>query len=168
MFNYFPDNLADALPRLAQPFLIMHGAQNKAIPLSDAQKAIEAAGSSDKELIVLDGVNGGAEHCNVDDPDPVRQAIADWFAERLRAQPTPGPFNRQGAGLFRQVGSCEPRARLWRGSTRVTAGGALLDAQNVGARVARAGERHRLTGRIDPPRLLTRQTGLTRRWGEAR
>jgi hypothetical protein len=32
---------------------------------------------------VLDGVNGGSEHCNVDDPDPVRQLIADWFAEHL-------------------------------------------------------------------------------------
>ncbi|MEZ0114436.1 alpha-beta hydrolase superfamily lysophospholipase [Catenulispora sp. EB89] len=76
-------HLAEALPHLTQPFLIVHGANDKAIPLSDAQQAIEAAGSADKELVVLDGVNGGAEHCNVDDPDPVRQLIADWFAERL-------------------------------------------------------------------------------------
>jgi fermentation-respiration switch protein FrsA (DUF1100 family) len=75
--------LADALPHLTQPFLIVHGGHDMAIPLSDARKAIEAAGSSDKELIVLDGVNGGAEHCNVDDPDPARQLIADWFAEHL-------------------------------------------------------------------------------------
>lgn len=61
----------------------MHGAADKAIPLSDGQQAFEAAGSVDKQLIVLDGVNGGAEHCNTDDPDPARQAIADWFADRL-------------------------------------------------------------------------------------
>ncbi|WP_089102845.1 alpha/beta hydrolase [Streptomyces hyaluromycini] len=75
--------LADAIPRLTQPLLIVHGADDKAIPLSDGQQAFEAAGSSDKQLIVLDGVNGGAEHCNTDDPDPARQAIADWFADRL-------------------------------------------------------------------------------------
>jgi hypothetical protein len=33
--------------------------------------------------VVFDGVDGGAEHCNVDDPDPARQLIADWFADRL-------------------------------------------------------------------------------------
>lgn len=87
MFNYFPDNLADTLPRLTQPFLIMHGAQDKAIPLSDAQRAIEAAGSSDKELIVLDGVNGGAEHCNVDDPDPDRPAGDRRLVRRAPVSP---------------------------------------------------------------------------------
>ncbi|MEY9862032.1 alpha-beta hydrolase superfamily lysophospholipase [Catenulispora sp. GAS73] len=75
--------LADALPRLNQPLLIVHGADDKAIPLSDARQAFEAAGSGDKQLIVLDGANGGAEHCNTDDPDPARQAIADWFVGRL-------------------------------------------------------------------------------------
>jgi dipeptidyl aminopeptidase/acylaminoacyl peptidase len=75
--------LADALPRLTQPLLIVHGAHDLNIPLSDAEQAIKAAGSSDKELVVFDGVDGGAEHCNVDDPDPARQLIADWFADRL-------------------------------------------------------------------------------------
>jgi fermentation-respiration switch protein FrsA (DUF1100 family) len=75
--------LADALPRLTQPLLIVHGAQDLNIPLSEAEQAIKAAGSSDKELVVFDGVDGGAEHCNVDDPDPARQLIADWFADRL-------------------------------------------------------------------------------------
>jgi hypothetical protein len=25
----------------------------------------------------------GSEHCNADDPDPSRQLITDWFADRL-------------------------------------------------------------------------------------
>ena len=75
--------LADAIPHLTQPLLIVHGGEDKGIPLSDAQKAIEAAGSTDKELRVFTGPDGGAEHCNADDPDPARQLIADWFAGHL-------------------------------------------------------------------------------------
>jgi dienelactone hydrolase len=75
--------LADALPHLTQPFLIVHGAHDSMIPLPHAQQAIDAAGSDDKELVVFDGVDGGAEHCSMDDPDPARQLIADWFADRL-------------------------------------------------------------------------------------
>jgi hypothetical protein len=36
--------LADALPHLTQPFLIVHGGHDLAIPLTDAQQAIKAAG----------------------------------------------------------------------------------------------------------------------------
>jgi alpha-beta hydrolase superfamily lysophospholipase len=75
--------LADALPHLTQPLLIVHGAHDGAIPLSDAQKAFEAAGSTEKELRVFTGADGGSEHCNADDPDPARQLIADWFADHL-------------------------------------------------------------------------------------
>jgi len=75
--------LADAIPHLTQPLLIVHGGEDKGIPLSDAQMAIAAAGSTDKELRVFSGADGGAEHCNVDDPDPARQLIADWFADHL-------------------------------------------------------------------------------------
>jgi dienelactone hydrolase len=75
--------LLDAIPHLTQPLLIVHGGDDKGIPLADAHRAIEAAGSSDKELRVFTGADGGAEHCNADDPDPARQLIADWFTERL-------------------------------------------------------------------------------------
>ncbi|MFJ4654705.1 alpha/beta hydrolase [Nocardia sp. NPDC088792] len=77
--------LADALPHLTQPLLIVHGEDDGAIPLSDARKAFHAAGSSDKELRVFTVAagDGGVEHCNADDPDPARQLIADWFAEHL-------------------------------------------------------------------------------------
>ena len=75
--------MADAIPLLTQPLLIVHGGEDKAIPLSDARKAIEAAGSTDKELRVFTGADGGFEHCNADDPDPARQLIADWFADHL-------------------------------------------------------------------------------------
>jgi dipeptidyl aminopeptidase/acylaminoacyl peptidase len=75
--------LAEALPHLTQPFLIAHGEHDSMIPLPQAEEAITAAGSSDKELVLFDGVDGGAEHCCMDDADPARQLIADWFASRL-------------------------------------------------------------------------------------
>jgi dipeptidyl aminopeptidase/acylaminoacyl peptidase len=78
-------SLADALPYLKQPFLIVHGEHDLGIPLEDAQKAFNAAGSADKTLRVFTIAEGGAEHCNADEPDPARQLIADWFAQRLNA-----------------------------------------------------------------------------------
>lgn len=81
--------LADVLPRLKQPFLILHGENDRAIPLEDARKAFEAAGSTDKQLRIFTVAQGGAEHVQADQPDRARQLIADWFAQRL-GQPDDG------------------------------------------------------------------------------
>jgi pimeloyl-ACP methyl ester carboxylesterase len=75
--------LADVLPRLKQPFLILHGENDLAIPLDDARKAHAAAGSTDKQLRIFTVAQGGAEHVQADQPDQARQLIADWFAQRL-------------------------------------------------------------------------------------
>ena len=47
----------------------------------------DAAGSADKTLRIFTVAEGGAEHVNADDPDPARQLIADWFADRLGTIP---------------------------------------------------------------------------------
>lgn len=75
--------LADVLPQLKQPFLILHGENDLAIPLEDARKAFSAAGSTDKKLRIFTVAQGGAEHVQADQPDQARQLIADWFAQRL-------------------------------------------------------------------------------------
>jgi fermentation-respiration switch protein FrsA (DUF1100 family) len=79
--------LADVLPRLKQPFLILHGENDQAIPLEDARKAFAAAGSTDKQLRIFTVAQGGAEHVQADQPDQARQLIADWFAQRLSHHP---------------------------------------------------------------------------------
>jgi alpha-beta hydrolase superfamily lysophospholipase len=79
--------LADALPHLTQPLLIVHGEADRAIPVDDARRAHAAAGSTDKQLRIFTEAEGGIEHVNADDPDPARQLIADWFADRLSAIP---------------------------------------------------------------------------------
>jgi dienelactone hydrolase len=45
------------------------------------------AGSADKTLRIFSIAEGGTEHVNADDPDPARQLIADWFADRLGTIP---------------------------------------------------------------------------------
>jgi dienelactone hydrolase len=75
--------LADVLPKLKQPFLILHGAEDKAIPIEDARKAFAAAGSLDKELRIFTRDEGGAEHVMADAPSAALQTICDWFAKKL-------------------------------------------------------------------------------------
>jgi dienelactone hydrolase len=54
--------LADVMPHLTQPLLIVHGEHDTGFPVAGA-----------------------------DDPDPARQLIVDWFAQRLGRKPTPTP-----------------------------------------------------------------------------
>jgi dienelactone hydrolase len=81
--------LADVLPQLIQPLLIVHGGTDSAFPVSDAEAAFAAAGSKDKTLRVFTAGEGGSQHVNADDPDPARQLIVDWFAQRLGILPKP-------------------------------------------------------------------------------
>ena len=75
--------LVDVLPRLTQPLLIVHGENDRQVVVEDARSAFEAAGSADKTLRIFTAAEGGAEHCQTDEPDPARQLIADWFVSRL-------------------------------------------------------------------------------------
>jgi fermentation-respiration switch protein FrsA (DUF1100 family) len=63
--------------------LIVHGEGDRQIPVEDAYKAFEAAASPDKQLRVFTEAEGGDQHCQTDEPDPARQLLADWFADRL-------------------------------------------------------------------------------------
>ncbi len=80
--------LADAMPHLTQPLLIVHGEHDQNIPVADAEAAFAAAASKDKTLRIFTAAEGGSEHVNADDPDPARQMIVDWFAQRLGTMPT--------------------------------------------------------------------------------
>jgi len=79
--------LVDVLPKLTQPLLIVHGENDRQVAVEDAHKAYEAAGSADKTLRIFTVAEGGAEHCQTDEPDPARQLIADWFGQRFGTLP---------------------------------------------------------------------------------
>jgi len=81
--------LADVMPHLTQPLLIVHGEHDTGFPVADAEAAFAAAGSKDKTLRIFTIEEGGSEHVNADDPDPARQLIADWFAQHLGTMPVP-------------------------------------------------------------------------------
>jgi alpha-beta hydrolase superfamily lysophospholipase len=79
--------LAEAMPHLTQSLLIVHAENDKGFTVEDARRAFESAGSTDKTLRIFSIAEGGSEHVNSDDPDPARQLIADWFADRLGTVP---------------------------------------------------------------------------------
>ena len=78
-----PFKLDGVMQKLDQPLLILHGEEDKAIPVEDAKKAFEAAGSKDKTLKIFTAREGGAEHVQADEPDAARQLVADWFVQRF-------------------------------------------------------------------------------------
>ncbi|OBT41179.1 hypothetical protein VE00_08116 [Pseudogymnoascus sp. WSF 3629] len=76
-------SLVGILQHLKQPLLIIHGEHDSAVSVEDAKTAYDNAGSLDKQLRLFSVEEGGSEHVGVDDPDPGRQLIVDWFGLRL-------------------------------------------------------------------------------------
>ncbi|WP_344417416.1 alpha/beta hydrolase family protein [Pseudonocardia ailaonensis] len=76
-------SLTDVWPRLRQPLLVLHGAEDRQIPVRDAYRAFAAAGSADKQLRVFAADEGGSHHIQSDDPRPARTAIGEWVARVL-------------------------------------------------------------------------------------
>jgi dienelactone hydrolase len=72
------------------PLLIVHGSQDRQIPVDHGQKTYDAAkSSSNRRLVLLDPEEGGAEHCAHDNLPRARAIMADWIAEVLHAEPAP-------------------------------------------------------------------------------
>lgn len=78
--------LVDVFPKIKQPFLMVHGENDRQIPVADAYKGFELLGSEDKQLRIFTVADGGGEHCQSDEPQPSIQLIADWMARKLDAQ----------------------------------------------------------------------------------
>jgi len=77
------------MPHLTKPLMMVHGEHDTGFQVADAEAAFAAAGPTDKTLRIFTIEEGGSEHVNADDPDPARQLIADWFAQRLGTLPMP-------------------------------------------------------------------------------
>ncbi len=67
------------------PFLITHGVEDEQVPLADARKLLDAAGSVDKTLRVYTADEGGAQHCQRDYLPLVVADMWNWFEDRLFA-----------------------------------------------------------------------------------
>lgn len=65
------------------PFLVMHGKDDGIIPPEEAQILYDKLGSKVKTLKIFDAVEGGAQHCQVDDRQAGVNYMADWLSENV-------------------------------------------------------------------------------------
>jgi dienelactone hydrolase len=79
------DGVAD---KITCPLLIVHGENDRQVPLWRAEKTIEAAvNSPGRKLKVFTLAEGGAEHCQADNNTMAVDTMADWVAEVLGGDP---------------------------------------------------------------------------------
>jgi dienelactone hydrolase len=65
------------------PFLILHGENDRVVPLDAAKKLHGALGSKVKELRIFSAEEGGAEHCQVDHRQLGVDFIGDWLVKNM-------------------------------------------------------------------------------------
>jgi len=74
--------------KITCPLLVVHGENDRQIPLWHAEKTIENAVNSPKrELKVFTLAEGGAEHCQADNASMFVDYARDWIAETLGGNP---------------------------------------------------------------------------------
>lgn len=66
------------------PLLILHGENDRVVPLAEAKKLYEQAGSKNKTLRIFTAEEGGAEHCQVDHRQLGVDTIGDWLLATMR------------------------------------------------------------------------------------
>ena len=77
-------SLHGILDRIKCPILVIHGENDRQIPLAYAQRVVaECTNSRRAELHVQKIADGGAEHCGIDNVALTREVMSDWIAETL-------------------------------------------------------------------------------------
>ena len=70
--------------KITCPLLIVHGENDRQVPLWHAERTYEAAvNSPGRELKICRLADGGAEHCGADNGPLVVDYMTDWVAEKL-------------------------------------------------------------------------------------
>lgn len=76
--------LTGVVERIDVPFLVVHGENDRQIPLEYAYRSHEQAVASPRvDLKVFTAREGGVEHCSADNMEPVRSYITDWIHDRF-------------------------------------------------------------------------------------
>lgn len=65
------------------PVLILHGENDRIVPVSEAHKLYERIGSKNKTLKIFTGAETGSEHCQVDNRQIGVDFIGDWLLETM-------------------------------------------------------------------------------------
>jgi naringenin degradation protein FdeB len=63
--------------------LILHGANDRIVPVDAAKKLYEAIGAKNKHLRIFTAEEGGAEHCQVDNRQLGVDYIGDWLLKNM-------------------------------------------------------------------------------------
>jgi dienelactone hydrolase len=80
--------LKDISEKITCPLLVIHGENDRQIPVANAEKTIAAAvNSPQRKLKIFTLAEGGAEHCQVDNSTMAVDHIADWVAKILGGDP---------------------------------------------------------------------------------
>ncbi len=77
-------DVAGPAARVKMPFLVTHGADDRVIPVANAQKLFDALGTPNKALRIFTAEEGGAQHAHVDDRQMGIDHAADWITRTLR------------------------------------------------------------------------------------
>jgi naringenin degradation protein FdeB len=76
-------NLSGIVEKIECPFLVLHGENDRIVPLDSAKKLYAAVGSKRKTIKIFTAEEGGAEHCQVDNRQAGVDYIADWLAANI-------------------------------------------------------------------------------------
>jgi alpha-beta hydrolase superfamily lysophospholipase len=76
-------SLAGVAQKITCPFLIVHAADDKVVPVASAHKLYEAIGAPRKTLKILTAEDGGNYHAQADNRQVGIDIIADWIAANL-------------------------------------------------------------------------------------
>ena len=76
-------SLVESAKRMKCPLLVVHGEEDRIVPLEAANKLYAESASSEKRLKFFSAEDGGAEHCQVDDRQAGVDFIADWIENEL-------------------------------------------------------------------------------------
>ena len=63
--------------------LVLHGENDRIVPLSEAKKLYQAVGSKRKHIKIFTAEDGGAEHCQVDHRQLGVDYIGDWLLANM-------------------------------------------------------------------------------------
>jgi pimeloyl-ACP methyl ester carboxylesterase len=84
-------SLVDIIDRITCPLLVVHGANDRQVPLWTAEKTYAGAvNSPNRKLKVFSLAEGGSEHCSVDNWSINHDYIANWVASVLGGRNRPG------------------------------------------------------------------------------
>ena len=77
-------SLSGVVEHIDMPFLVVHGENDRQIPVEYAYLSHEQAVRSPRaDLKIFTAREGGVEHCSADNMEPVRSYIADWVHDRF-------------------------------------------------------------------------------------